>query len=997
MTKKPTRPPKQGRDTAFVPVRISVHGPNGWPYEKNAKVVLVAGKARTALKRVKDASLYEGSVPPGIYRLLVKAGDLIAPERSVEALKTGKTASAYLGNPDWPTYHYGENIIPFEPSEDLIAVCFEARAPDPKRCRSQINEIVKKLKLKLFELKAEGEEHPSMAAEGAIWLFELGARGDRGKIEAELRRMLGADARIGMPVDLTPKQVKVLDPRFVIRFRDHLRPQDIEALAEKAKARILRGFIQAGNARLIEFQGRSYKEHLQIVEDWYNQNLLVYGEPDLIAEIVDDVFPADPPDDPTFANQPNLTLQNVDDVWLFLNGISANLTLGNPAVYVATLDRGVDTDHPDIGGNLTDGTPQLAQCYDFSGLRACTALGYVPDTNHGMGVYGIISALTNNTNDMSGIAPNTHHIGMERPGVLSVNYPDVLLWAAGFTTNNPSANWPSEPISPAADIISCSHGSNGTALSGIMDDTLTYLSVYGRGGKGTLIVYSAGNGAGPPGAKVAQQITGFRVWAAHPRTLAISNSLQPDAGGVERIETSPVGPSNFGPEIDICAQGTGAPSLNAAGGEQIFGGTSAAAPTVAAGTALMLSVEPNLTWVNLRDILRNTAVVIDGANTDPVGQWVGGFSWWYGFGRLDVDAAVQAADAFDPGTVNLVIRDNLADTGAFVPTGGTFWRSPDLWVRNASPATDPIGDPAYGVNPPHQPAITGVDNWVRVRVRNVGSAASANVFVRVYLTHFAGSQFVYPTDYIPSINTGDPIPNPLVQGTYILGEQMVNTLAAGADVILNFLWPAALVPPEFVGGTKWHPCLLAEASPHTGPAPSGNLVIDNTNLAQRNVSVDYSDDDGEPHETTGVIGNEADDSRFRRIVVHRGNLPKKAKVWVRFLDPKVERAVLKWWSSAAKPETPVGDQRSCCCPAETLPARQSDLRVETVNGRRRFCLTADSRLTLDVPMVGGALTPVVVGAQIPKGSLVGSLEVPLVEHDMSDRILGAFSLEIARR
>jgi hypothetical protein len=68
-----------------------------------------------------------------------------------------------------------------------------------------------------------------------------------------------------------------------------------------------------------------------------------------------------------------------------------------------------------------------------------------------------------------------------------------------------------------------------------------------------------------------------------------------------------------------------------------------------------------------------------------------------------------------------------------------------------------------------------------------------------------------------------------------------------------------------------------------------------------------------------------------------------------------------------------------------------------VNGRRRFCLTAGSRLTLDVPMVGGALTPVVVGAQSPKGSLVGSFEVPLVEYDMNDRILGAFSLEIARR
>ena len=986
MAKTPTRRPRQGRDTASVSVRISVHGPNGLPYEKNAEVVLVAGRARSALKRVKGASLYEGSVPPGIYRLRVKASNLIAPERSVVVPETGKTASAYLGNRDWPAYRYGENVVPFEPREDLIAVCFEARAPDPKRGRAQINEIVKKLKLKPFELKAEGEEHPSMAAEGAIWLFELSTPGDRAKIEAELRRMLGADARIGMPVDLTPKQVKVLDPRFVIRFRDHLRPQDIEALAEKAKARILRGFIQAGNARLIEFQGGSYKEHLQIVEDWYNQDLLVYGEPDLIAEIVDDAFPADPPDDPTYPNQLNLPLQNVDDAWQFLNGKGANLTLGNPSVYVATLDRGVDIDHPDIGGNLTDGTAQLAQCYDFRGFGPCTS-PYAPFSSHGMGVYGIISALTNNTIDIAGIAPNTHHIGLERPTSVTVNYSDVLLWAAGFTTGNPTAGWPLglEPLSPAADIISCSHGSNGLALSGLMNDTLTFISVYGRGGKGTLVVYSAGNGTA--------QITGWRVWAAHPRTMAISNSNQPDAGGVERLS----GSSNFGPEIDICAQGTGAPSLNATGGEQTFGGTSAAAPTVAAAAVLMLSVEPNLTWINLRDILRNTAVVIDGANANPVGQWILGFSQWYGFGRLDVDAAVQAADAFDTGTVNLVIRDNLADTGAFVPTGGIFYRSPDLWVRNADPATDPIGDPAYGVNPPNQPAIAGVDNWVRVRVRNVGSDPSPNVFVRVYLTHFAGSQFVYPTDYIPSINTGNPIPNPLVQATYIIGEQLINTLAAGADVILNFLWPAALVPPEFVGGTKWHTCLLAEASPHTGPAPSGNLVVDNTNLAQRNVSVDYSDDDGEPHEMTGVIGNEEDDSRFKRIVVHRGNLPKKAEVWVRFLDPKVERAVLKWWSSGAKAKTCACDPRSCCCPTETLPARRSDLCVETVNGRRRFCLAAGSRLTLDVPMVGGALTPVVVGAQIPKGSLVGSFEVPLVEHGMSDQVLGAFSLEITRR
>src|SRR6185369_3015670 len=181
-----------------------------------------------------------------------------------------------------------------------------------------------------------------------------------------------------------------------------------------------------------------------------------------------------------------------------------------------------------------------------------------------------------------------------------------------------------------------------------------------------LMIYSTGNDNA--------LITGWRTWAAHPRTLAIANSMQPDGMGVERRDPT----SNFGPEVDICAQGTNAPSLNDTGGTQIFGGTSAAAPTVNASVGLMFSVEPSLTWIQVRDILRSTAVMIDPANADPVGQWVGGFSQWYGFGRLDVDNAVQGAEGFDPGVVNLLVRDNLADDGTMVPTAGTFWRSPDL-------------------------------------------------------------------------------------------------------------------------------------------------------------------------------------------------------------------------------------------------------------------------------------------------------------------------------
>lgn len=973
-------------------LRVSVHLPGGKHLEQDATVKISQKGKSQQLRRKKGALLYEAEVPKGAYAIEVSTSGWQAPKRNFVISSQQKTVSIYLGKKGWPYYRLGENIVPYEPNDKIIAVAFDSRKPDAKTAAKFAAQLQKALPLKPYDMRAKGEELSFTAAEGAIWLFSLTDAKAAERVRTEIPKILQRDARVGFPVDLKPGQVKVIDNRFVIRFRDHLKPDDIAGMVTKANARILRGFIQAGNARLIEFKSGAYKDHLKVVEDWIRQDLLVYGESDIIAQITDDAFPADPPNDPTYVNQLNLTLQNVDNAWQYLNAIDPNLTLGSPDVYVATLDRGVDIDHTDITGNLTDGTARLATCYDMDGLRACTVPGYAPDTSHGMGVFGIISAVTNNASAIAGIASNVHHIGLERPTTLTTTiYPDALLWTAGFITGNASVGWPAEPIPHAADIISCSHGVDGLALSGLMDDTFKYLSTYGRAGRGTLMIYSAGN--------TGDLITGFRTWAAHERTMGISNSDQP-VGGIEHIHSAAGDPSNYGPEINICAQGHGAPSLNPTGGEQTFGGTSAAAPTVNAAAALMLSVEPNLTWINLRDILEDTAVIIDGANVDPVGMWIDtdmdgvtDFSQWYGNGRLDVLAAVTAADTFDFGAVNLVVRDNLADDGSAVPSSGTFWHSPDVWVSTSDPATDGLPDPAYTDEPTIEPANFGVNNWVRVRVKNIGTGPSSDYYVRAYITHFAGSQFQYPADFIPSINSGDPIPSPLVQGTYLIGEQSGTALAGGDVRIFDFLWPAALVPPEEVGGTFWHPCLLAEVTPNTGPSPSGNLVVDYSNLAQRNITITYSDDDG-VHEMTGVIGNEDDDAPIKRIQVRRGKLPKRSKIWVRFLDSKVERALVKYLSQKDN-DGPV--KKDCCCGGHGSPAgrqKKSDVTIEMRNGHRVFCMkTGQQQMTLDIPMAGGRLTPVVIGASIAKGTPKGSYEIPLIEQDLNGRSLGAFAMQ----
>jgi subtilisin family serine protease len=88
-----------------------------------------------------------------------------------------------------------------------------------------------------------------------------------------------------------------------------------------------------------------------------------------------------------------------------------------------------------------------------------------------------------------------------------------------------------------------------------------------------------------------------------------------------------------------------------------FSGTSAATAMAAGVAALVLSANPDLTWTEVRDILRETAVQIDAENQNPDGVWrdaIGSargtpgngaprYSRWYGFGRINAAAAVVAA------------------------------------------------------------------------------------------------------------------------------------------------------------------------------------------------------------------------------------------------------------------------------------------------------------------------------------------------------------------
>lgn len=164
---------------------------------------------------------------------------------------------------------------------------------------------------------------------------------------------------------------------------------------------------------------------------------------------------------------------------------------------------------------------------------------------------------------------------------------------------------------------------------------------------------------------------------------------------------------------------------------------------------------------------------------------------------------VYGGDTSGPGAAKLHLRDAPDDTGA-EPYSGTFWLSPDVWVRNAEDDGTSPQAPEYGQ-----------DNWLYARVRNHGTAPARSFVVGFKLEVWAGTEFIYPGDWFP-----------------LTGAAVGSDLAPGASQIVHTRWPAGDIPAK-----DTHGCLLAFAWCLDDRPVSGRHVWEEDTLAQRNMTV----------------------------------------------------------------------------------------------------------------------------------------------------------------
>ncbi len=397
------------------------------------------------------------------------------------------------------------------------------------------------------------------------------------------------------------------------------------------------------------------------------------------------------------------------------------LGLTGRGVKVGVIDTGLEILHPDLAGNVVPGSWNFPAGTDDPSPPADSTR-----SDHGTAVTGIIGMVYGNGTGGMGVAPGV--------GLNAYNAPltgDLVAYvkALGGSSSQPMSSdvWifnqsygttatSPTPIHPA---IEAQYASGVTTL---------------RSGRGAVYVRAAGNefqnygtarcadaralgtSCGNPsmdaeraifynvvigslsasGRKSSYSSAGSALWVSAPggeygHNASVADPSQPPEFYAPAIVTTDrTGCLNGFARSDALDSvfNQGVPPNDRCDYTSTFSGTSSACPATVGAIALLLDARPDLTWRDVKHILATTARRVDPAIAAvtaafPDGTYTAELPWvrnaagrwfhnWYGFGAVDVDAAVTFARTYEAGGL-----------GAFVDGG---------WLPSATPLGLPIPD-----------------------------------------------------------------------------------------------------------------------------------------------------------------------------------------------------------------------------------------------------------------------------------------------------------------
>ena len=300
------------------------------------------------------------------------------------------------------------------------------------------------------------------------------------------------------------------------------------------------------------------------------------------------VFASFRPNDPFYVDQWGLRQIDAPRAW--------DVTLGLSTVIVAVVDTGVVWTHPDITGNMWDNPVDGTHGYDFLQSDTNPTETDPSGVYHGTGVAGVIAATIDNGQWIAGTAQVSvmalRALGSNGQGS-SFNTSQAIRWAADR----------------GAKVINLSLGTNET-FGGPTDIQLAIDYAWSRG---ALIVAAAGN-------------TGVSTLDYPARLANVVSVAAIDERGLRATF------SNYGSGLDLAAPGDRILTLDGNNDVDYRRGTSFSAPFVSAAAAMLWSMDPSLSNIEVWNLLNSSAVMPSGGTSQEYGWGV--VNLWNGINAL---------------------------------------------------------------------------------------------------------------------------------------------------------------------------------------------------------------------------------------------------------------------------------------------------------------------------------------------------------------------------
>ncbi|WP_308638879.1 S8 family peptidase [Paenibacillus silvisoli] len=354
-----------------------------------------------------------------------------------------------------------------------------------------------------------------------------------------------------------------------VRFRQQ--PSDSQLLQIKSDITAL-SMKKLGYTYVFRSEAMDAEAMMRYFQTSWN---VVYAEPHYL--YMTNATPDIIPNDALYSQyQWNLPVIETEKGW----GVSK----GNNSVKIAVLDTGAQLDHPDLKGKLEEGTNLV--------------ISDTPpddDVGHGTHVTGIIAAAVNNGEGVAGMTWYNKVV------------PVKVLDSSGAGSTYTVAEGVIWATDHGAKVINMSLGNYAEAQ--FLHDAIKYAYDHDV----VLIAASGNDNTERPGYP-----------AAYPEVFAVAST---NSDGTRSTF------SNYGDYIDVAAPGFSIASTYPGSQYAALSGTSMASPHVSALAGLIRSINPELTNVEVMDIMRKSAKDLGDKGKDK----------YFGYGQIDVVRALQAA------------------------------------------------------------------------------------------------------------------------------------------------------------------------------------------------------------------------------------------------------------------------------------------------------------------------------------------------------------------